>query len=443
MNLLVTAVVLAVLLAAAVVALIRLALARRRLERRHAVALRQRDADVKRLSRMLELAEGEVWHLARERVPAMVAGLWDNQSGEVPGLLHRELEGTRFATAVDAVLAAFGGVPEQAARRAEDAARAAVATTSRSMAALVQEVQAAVWAMLDRHDDPGVLEDVTRIDHTASQLGRRVQVISVLAGSWPGRQREDSPLLDVVRGAVSRIRDYTRVKITGEPPVLVSSQAVEAVILALAELLDNAARHSSPNTHVQVAFTTGHNGVAISIEDAGIGLTPEERTRVAALLSEQTPVLLTQMPNPPRFGIPVAGVLAARYGFRISADQESAYGGVRAVVYLPNDRLVTSTARQARPSPPPAAPAPQAAPGTPPAEIPQAPVPVPERSDGLPQRRRRARHAAGPVRPQRPVMQPPTGAGETLGAFARGRRAAQDSPSDSPTSPTDEGNTTQ
>ncbi|MFH0246136.1 ATP-binding protein [Streptomyces sp. HK10] len=430
MNLLVTAVVLAVLLAAAVVALIRLALARRRLERQHA-------ADVKRLSRMLGLAEGEVWHLARERVPAMVAGLWDSQSREVPGLLHPELEGTRFVAAVDAVLATFGEVPEQAARRAEDAARAAVATTSRSMAALVQEVQAAVWAMLERHDDPKVLEDVSRIDHTASQLGRRVQVISVLAGSWPGRQREDSPLLDVVRGAVSRIRDYQRVRVTGEPPVLVSSQAVEAVILALAELLDNAARHSSPSTHVQVAFTTGHNGVTIVIEDAGIGLTPEERTRVAARLSGQAPVLLTQMPNPPRFGIPVAGVLAARYGFRISADQESAYGGVRAVVYLPNDRLVTSTARQAQPSPPPAAP------GTPPAEIPQAPVPVPERPDGLPQRRRRARHAAGPVRPQRPVMQPPTGAGETLGAFTRGRRAAQDSPSDSPASLTDEGNTTQ
>ncbi|MBN3932963.1 sensor histidine kinase [Streptomyces verrucosisporus] len=240
----------------------------------------------------------------------------------------------------------------------------------------------------------------------------------------------------MVRGAVSRIRDYQRVRITGEPLLLVSSQAVEAVILALAELLDNAARHSSPSTHVQVAFTTGHNGVTIVIEDAGIGLTPEERARVTARLSGQAPVLLTQMPNPPRFGISVTGVLAARYGFRVSADQESVYGGVRAVVYLPNDRLATPAARQTQPSPPSAAPAPQAAP----AVASQAPVPA-ERPGGLPQRRRRARHAAEPVRPRQPPMQSPTEAG-TLGAFARGRRAAQDHRSTPTASPADEGNTT-
>ncbi|MBN3932962.1 hypothetical protein IQ279_25710 [Streptomyces verrucosisporus] len=173
--------VLAVLLAAVVVALIRQVLARCRLERQHATALRQREERIRQLDRTLNAAEGEAWHLAGERVPAGVAGLWDGQSREVPRLLHPELEGTRFAAALDAVLVALGEVPEQAARRAEDAARAAVATTSRSMAALVQEVQAAVWAMLERHDDPKVLEDVSRIDHTASQLGRRVQVISVLA----------------------------------------------------------------------------------------------------------------------------------------------------------------------------------------------------------------------------------------------------------------------
>lgn len=450
---------LSVCLAAALAVLIRQVLIRRRLEQQHAAELQRRetelqrrDSHVQQLTHLLETSESEVRHLARARVPALVAGMWEDRPNELPGVLHQELAGTRFASELDAVLTALAEMPEQAAQRAEDAARAAVSTTARSMAALVQEVQAAILAMLGRHDDPKVLEDANVIDHAASQLGRRVQVILVLAGSWPGRQRDDSPLLDVVRGAVSRIRDYNRVKVTGDPSVLVGSRAVEAVILSLAELLDNAARHSNPTTDVQVSFITGHNGVSVVVDDAGIGFTPDERERTAELLSGQRPVLLTQMSTRPQFGASVAGVLADRYGFRISVDQESVYGGVRAVVYLPNELLADASGHTIQSTAPrPGADEPSVA-----EELPERPAPPaltepsepsepsgfsessapqpPMRPDGLPQRRRRARHAAQ-EQPRRPAMQPPSDPSGVLGAFTRGRRAAQSGDSGSTSLP--------
>jgi predicted regulator of Ras-like GTPase activity (Roadblock/LC7/MglB family) len=155
----------------------------------------------------------------------------------------------------------------------------------RAVQSLANEQQAAISAMQDRHDDPDVLSDLLRIDHMNSQLGRRAQATAVLCGSWPGQHRSASSLTDVVRGATSRIRDYLRVSIPAEADIAVVSRAVEPVVLAVAELLDNGARHSQPNTKVEVNFQQAHNGVVIMIDDAGVGMTVKELQRAARLLA--------------------------------------------------------------------------------------------------------------------------------------------------------------
>jgi hypothetical protein len=176
-----------------------------------------------------------------------------------------------------------------------------------------------------------------------SQLGRRAQATAVLCGSWPGQQRSASSLTDVVGGATSRIRDFLRIHVPTMADTAVVSRVVEPVVLALAELLDNGARHSPPTTTVEVNFQQAHNGVAIMVDDAGVGMSLEEAQQASTLLSGLTAVDINRLGDPPRIGFPVIGVLAARYGFRVSVDTRSPYGGVRAVMFLPNELLTRAT----------------------------------------------------------------------------------------------------
>ncbi|MFE4925103.1 ATP-binding protein [Streptomyces sp. NPDC056661] len=368
------------------------------------------------------LRDQELQHLSAHRLPALATELWGGSSHDAGQPLYPELVGTAFAQAEGEILQHFGTLAEQASTRAEQAAQAAVQSVTRALQALVYEQQRAISAMIDHHDDEKVLADAYEIDHACSQLARRAQIVGLLAGAWPGRQRDDTPLLDVVRGGVSRIKDYRRVRITGEPTEYVGSTVVEPVVLAVAELLDNAARNSQPGTVVEVYFVHAHNGVSIVIDDAGIGLTPETRADAARLLSGQEPVRLTQLRNPPRLGFLGIGVLAERYGFHVSVAQESDHGGVRAIVYLRRGLLMpapTSAASQA-PQQPDSNLAPPASATRPPTASQNAHA-YPVADDGLPMRRRAKRAHGQPTAP--PASQPPSDGGANLAAFVHGTRA--------------------
>ncbi|GAA3239620.1 ATP-binding protein [Actinocorallia longicatena] len=271
-------------------------------------------------------------------------------SGEPVDALWRggPLGGTGFARDLDAVTELFASSAEGARAHADRSAKATLRAMMRTVQSLANEQQVAITAMQERHDDPDALEDLLRIDHMNAQLGRRVQATAVLCGSWPGTQRQASSLSDVVRGATSRIRDYLRIKIYAEPNVAIVSRAVEPVVLAVAELLDNAARHSQPSTTVEVNFQPTHNGMAIMIDDAGVSMDAEELQRAEALLEGRQSVDIHRLGDPPQVGFAAVGVLATRYGFRVSVDSRSPYGGVRAVVFLPSE-LLTTVVRQERP----------------------------------------------------------------------------------------------
>ncbi|WP_446040911.1 ATP-binding protein [Streptomyces sp. SID1121] len=448
--------------------------------RRYRRAARSAEERIKALHREIDMRDAEARHLAHTRVPTLLRGIWQGRdTDEVPAALHPALAGTPFLATHEAVLQQFREVTTQATGRAEDGAKAAVSTVTRSMQGLLNDTTNAIDAMLRRHHDPAVLADANDIDHASSQLVRRAQAVNVLTGSWPGRQRRDSPLLDVVRGGVSKIRDYDRVKITGEPAYGVVSGVVEPVVLAIAELLDNAARHSEPGSDVQVWFVQAHNGVSVMIDDSGVGLKPEAKEAAARLLSGEEEVRLTQLGSRPKFGFPVVGVLAKRYGFRVAVDQDSIYGGVRAGLFLPSALLVTVDTEEPRAQPhgrtaaeersaeavertphkvtdkatdkvtdeaaeksaekPATKPATKSAtksgtddPATrgtgknvpPQPESADDPDELLLRPDGLPQRRRRTTARALPE--ERSVPAPPVRTSRNVGAFARGVRNAQD-----------------
>ncbi|MFD0906026.1 ATP-binding protein, partial [Actinomadura sediminis] len=306
-------------------------------QRRSAAGLRERAAE---LADAVELRDKELAHLAAVRLPELLESL-QNSAVRVSGPLHRRLDARApgFAQDVQKVMDLFGGSVERITERAALAGRSAGRSMMRTMQSLANEQQLAISTMQERHDDPDVLEGLLRIDHMNAQIGRRAQAMAVLSGSWPGQQRSASSLSDVVRGATSRIRDYLRVNVQNPVNMAVTSRAVEPVVLTVAELLDNAARHSRPDTMVEVNFQTTHNGVAIMIDDAGVAMTPEELQRAAERLSGEVPSDVQWLGDPPQVGFAVAGVLAARYGFSVSVDTRSPYGGVRAVVLIPNALL--------------------------------------------------------------------------------------------------------
>ncbi|WP_254644540.1 ATP-binding protein [Streptomyces sp. BV286] len=451
--------------------------------------LRRRNAE---LAEDLRTREEEVRHLVAVRLPALEDHGPQQQTPPGIGLLDARLAGSGFAKCLDHVLERFAGAVEHAQARADQSAKAALKSSMRSIQALANEQQVAISDMQDRHDRPDVLRDLLEIDHTNAQFGRRAQAIAVLCGSWPGRQRSTSAVIEVVRGATSRIRDYRRVQIHGQADIAVESRAVEPVVLTIAELLDNAARHSQPNTKVEVNVQSVHNGACVIIDDAGVGMDAHATDRAEALLSGRHAVDVTRLDDPPQFGFAVIGVLAARYGFSVSADTRSPYGGVRAVVFLPSALLThrdpaeelppvtvppaRGSARTPAASAPVTAPtsvagaapagtaeaAPEPSPAVESAPGPAAVTPLPAEpatttAGGLPKRRRRS-PAQAPDEPvggaqaaqaaPEPVEEPGVRSAEEaarrMGAFARGTlqgRADQAAEPDFPGTPhEDEGN---
>ncbi|WP_240138966.1 ATP-binding protein [Streptomyces sp. MUM 178J] len=434
----------------------------------------------------LSARDEEIRHLAETRLPALVKASRDADATPVPGRpLDAELAATPYGRSLQRIVDQLSGVGEAARLRADKSAKSTLKTTMRALQALASEQQLSISEMQGRHDDPDVLQDLLEVDHANAQFGRRAQAVAVLCGSWPGRQRAASPLLEVVRGATSRIRDYRRIEVHSRVDMDVVSRAVEPVVLAVAELLDNAARHSQPNTKVEVGIRPAHNGVSIVVDDAGIGMDAGEADEAARRLSGREDIDIHRLGDPPQFGFAVIGVLAARYGFRVSVDMQSPYGGVRAVLFLPDALLNRvrfmgppipvqgAEAQPASPSPSrveagaaadavpragagagavpgaraageapaaragTAAPEAAARPGPPAEPSPEVGSAAPSAAGGLPKRRRRSPvrqetdASPAPARPGSQLARPPAEAASRMGAFARGTRSGRDASTDS------------
>lgn len=222
--------------------------------------------------------------------------------------------------------------------------------TQRSFVNIARRVQAIVHQQAnelremeeDHGRNPEVFDDLLRIDHGTALIGRLADSISVLGGGRPGRQwPEPVALYSVLRGAMSRILEFGRIDLTSIAKVNVKGTAVEPVIHAAAELLDNATRYSPPQTKVHVTATEVQTGVAIEIEDSGVSLSEEARARAEGMLERaMAGVDLQDIGESPRLGLAVVGRLCRTYGMKVSL-RSSAYGGVRAVLVVPSDMLTS------------------------------------------------------------------------------------------------------
>lgn len=331
---------------------------------------------------------------------------------------------------------------QQAIKSAEDAARNEVGAASRqatsaavrsfgtSVVSLGADVSQVVSAALREHRDDQVYETLTRIDHTMQQMIRQAQSYVIVCGGLPGRRWPAQTLTDVVGGAIGRVREYLRVR-PNQLDRVVISRAVEPLVHTLATLLDNALRYSPPTSYVDVNFQEGHHGVTVIIDDAGVRMNAEQMEEARQVLAHERPVDIHQLGPSPKVGFPGIAALARRYGFTVYIDGPNVYGGMRAMVYIPESLLVApqnvqevAPVTEAQPEPV-TAPAP-AAPSEQLDEDEQSLAVHEITSGGLPKRRRRT-VALAPVGPRtEPGLARPEIAAAWQTGSKSGRAAATD-----------------
>jgi signal transduction histidine kinase len=192
-------------------------------------------------------------------------------------------------------------------------------------------------SMQRRASEPDSLEDLFRLDHLTTRMRRHAEGLIILSGSAPGRSwRKPVPIVDVIRGAVSEVEDYTRVQVLPLPATSVSGAAVADLIHLLAELVENATIFSPPQTRVQVRGEPVANGFVIEVEDRGLGLTTQEYDAINQRLASPPEFDLA---DSDRLGLFVVGRLAARYNASVML-RSSPYGGTTAIMLIPSAVIV-------------------------------------------------------------------------------------------------------
>ncbi|MCX4524181.1 MULTISPECIES: sensor histidine kinase KdpD [unclassified Streptomyces] len=369
-----------------------------------------------------------VW-LAEELLPAAVARMQkgDPASEILQAVRFGEHLDSDFAEALRAALRTLLEAVE-AEEQTRDSSQRALVAIARRVQAIVHQLAKDLRDMQILHGtDLVVSHGLQAIDHRNALIGRLAASVAVLGDARPGRQWSKAiPLYDVVRGAMSRIVDYPRVKLQSVTEVAVIGPGAEPLIHLLAELLDNATTFSPPHTPVEVSASEVPSGIAIEIEDRGVGLTEEVRQRIDRVMAQSGSSLdLADLGEATQLGLPVVSRLARENGLEVDL-RPSAYGGVRAVVLVPR-RLITTVEQQpqrVQPFAPKRTSAPHrtSAPMRTSAPIPPIPprptvpresVEVRQTANGLPQRRRESPVPTPVVRttPQPPVAPTVSSAG--------------------------------
>ncbi|MFI2370014.1 ATP-binding protein [Streptomyces sp. NPDC018833] len=303
-------------------------------------------------------------------------------------------------------------------------------------------------------ENPDLLKGLFHVDHLATRVRRYAENLAVLGGDASYRQwTRPVSMADVMRSAAAEIEQYSRVKMV--PPVdgTVSGHAVVDVVHLLAELVENATVFSRPQTQVLLRAEHVTAGLAIEVEDRGLGMTSTERDQMNALLASPERIALGELLQDGRIGLYVVSVLARRHGIVVQL-QSNVYGGTQAVVVLPHELLgrgpdVVESQRQQQPDLTPAAPHGHAVDATeqalepdtsvaldpvpaPAAQPLHAPVAAPKQGDAppvLPQRRRQE-HLAPELRQSPQAAVAPKEDDHDPGlmaAFQSGVRLAEDS----------------
>ncbi len=274
--------------------------------------------------------------MADERLPRVVERL--RRGDDVDVAAESPQPPTSSIEEISRIAESFGTVQAAAVSAAVDQARLrkGVNQVFLNISMRNQSLLHRQLGMLDsmerRTSEPGALADLFRLDHLTTRMRRHAEGLIILSGAVPGRGwRDPVPVVDILRAAVAEVEDYVRVDVTSESDDLVAGSAVSDVIHLIAELIENAAAFSPPNTRIEVRAERVGTGLAAEVEDRGLGLSPDKLDDINARLASPAEFDLA---HSEQLGLFVVSRLAARHAIKVSL-RRSVYGGTTAVVLMP------------------------------------------------------------------------------------------------------------
>ncbi|MEU3250537.1 ATP-binding protein [Streptomyces sp. NPDC006997] len=252
-----------------------------------------------------------------------------------------ELLANDLARAHDAAATAVVQAAQLSSRTGSEQKLEVFVNLARRLQSLVHREISLLDDLEQEMEDPDLLKGLFHVDHLATRIRRHAENLAVLGGAVSRRQWSNPvSMTEVLRSATAEVEQYSRVRLV--PPIDgdVRGHAVADVIHLLAELIENATLFSAP--HTPVLLRTGHvtSGLAVEVEDRGLGMPTGEQNRMNALLTDPDQVNVARLLADGRIGLFVVSQLARRHGISVRL-QGNIYGGVQAVLVIPQGLLGT------------------------------------------------------------------------------------------------------
>ncbi|UGY94535.1 sensor histidine kinase [Streptomyces gobiensis] len=280
-------------------------------------------------SLLRRLEQGE-----RPRKPAH--GPMPEPEGDALGLLAHDI--TVAQRTAEAAVVEAAALVRSSTSGSEEKVEVFVSLARRLQSLVHREIQL-LDELENEVEDPDLLKGLFHVDHLATRIRRHAENLAVLGGAVSRRQwTRPVTMMEVLRSSIAEVEQYPRVKLV--PPIegKLRGHAVADVIHLLSELVENATAYSDPQTQVLLRAQHVTAGLAVEVEDRGLGMTAAEQNRMNALLSDPERIDVGELLQDGRIGLFVVSALARRHGVVVQL-QSNIYGGVQAVLVLPRSLL--------------------------------------------------------------------------------------------------------
>jgi signal transduction histidine kinase len=190
-----------------------------------------------------------------------------------------------------------------------------------------------------RSSDPQTLAGLAAVGQLSTRMRRQADGLLVLSGGSLARtDQAPLPISDVIRAAMPEVDDGSRITVVSDSPDAVTADVVADVLYLIAELVDNAVRHTPQLAEVTVRAGRVGRGLVVEVEDDGPGFDLESAN---AMLADPPDIGLAIGDG---LGLLVVSRLAARHGITVHF-RSSPTRGTTAIVLLPHAILVATEVR--------------------------------------------------------------------------------------------------
>ncbi|MDX2548056.1 ATP-binding protein [Streptomyces sp. WI04-05B] len=254
-----------------------------------------------------------------------------------------ELLGSDIARAHDSAVTAVVQASQLSSQAGSEQKVEVFVNLARRLQSLVHREISILDELEHEIEDPDLLKGLFHVDHLATRIRRHAENLAVLGGAVSRRQWSNPvSMTEVLRSAIAEVEQYSRVKLV--PPIdgTLRGHAVADVIHLLAELVENATVFSAPHTQVLLRANLVTSGLAIEVEDRGLGMPVDEQHKMNTLLTDPDQVNVASLLQDGRIGLFVVSQLARRHGIHVRL-QTNIYGGVQAVLVVPQGLLGMDT----------------------------------------------------------------------------------------------------